>query len=72
MIKRFLFLVFVISLVVLAGCAKQSGVDKVVQDKSSTDAAGSAIDDAGAVSDGIEDPVAEKQLDDISGTLSDW
>jgi predicted small secreted protein len=72
MIKRLLFLVFVISLVVLAGCAKDTS-DKTTDIKvSATDSAGNAIQDAGAVSEGIEDADAEKQLDDINSSLSNW
>jgi hypothetical protein len=74
MIKRLLFLVFVISLVAFAGCAKNVSTDKkgVVQDKATPESTGTAIQDASGVSQGIEDPAGEKQLDDINSSLSNW
>jgi hypothetical protein len=74
MIKRLLFLVFVISLVAFAGCAKNASTDKkgVVQDTATPESTGSAIQDAGSVSAGIDDPSTNKQLDDINSSLSNW
>lgn len=70
MIKKALLLVFVISLVVLAGCAEQ--IEEKVQEKASSETTESAIQEAGSVSGEIEDSEAEEELDDIEVVLYDW
>ncbi len=69
MVRKLLFLTLIISLVVLAGCAKQT----VVQEKAApSDSTEGAIQEAEIVSEEIEDAETEEELDDIEVVLSDW
>jgi uncharacterized protein YceK len=70
MMKKLLFLVFIMSLVVLAGCAKiQSPASS---DVGIVDSAANAISDTDSISNGIEDQKTESELDGMSVALSDW
>jgi hypothetical protein len=70
MIKKLLFLVLVMSLVVLAGCAKTES--PASSDVGMVDSTTNAISDTDSISGGLEDLKTETELDGMSVALSDW
>lgn len=69
--KKILFIIFAVLLIAIAGCAvkeKAAGGDKAEAIDSGTTASISETDDISS----IEDTQAEKELDNVSSSLSDW